>query len=131
MAIRSMINSLRIRATGTVLAMSAGLWLATASAPADADSFKSAMSDMGRTVKAAKAALASGDAAKAAEALRAFAGEARSAMALVPGGGAKARDFRQRFTALSTTAQAADPTHLRAAFGEIVNQCRSCHSVYK
>ena len=131
MAIRSMINSSAIHAIGAVLAASAGLWLAMGSGPADAESFKSAMNDMGRTVKTAKAALGSSDAAKAGEALRAFSGEARTAMALVPGGGAKARDFRQRFIALSTTADAADPAHFRAAFGEIVNQCRSCHSVYK
>ncbi|HEX4764959.1 MAG TPA: cytochrome c [Lichenihabitans sp.] len=128
---RSMITSSRIHAMGALVAASAGLWLALGSGPADAESFKSAMNDMGRTVKVAKAALASSDATKAEEALRAFAGEARTAMALVPGGGGKARDFRQRFTTLSTTAEAADPAHFRAAFGEIVNQCRSCHSVYK
>ncbi len=131
MANRSMINPDRIRFTRAGLAAAAALWLVLGIGPAKAGSFKSAMSDMGRTVKAAKAALASSDATKAKEALQAFAGEARTAGALVPGGSAKARDFRQRFTALSATAEAADPAHFRAAFGEIVGQCRSCHSAYK
>ena len=115
-----------------VAACCASLALAAVT-PAHAESLKSTMSSMAATTKAARTALSSNNLAKAEELLKAYSGEAQLASSLFPGNSQKAQDFRARFTKLSATAAGAggSPAGLKTAFGTIVSQCRSCHSVYK
>jgi cytochrome c556 len=122
-----------LRAGPRITAASSLLLALAAVTPADAESLKSTMSSMAATTKAVQAALSSNDLAKAEQLLKAYAGEAQSASALFPGSSQKVQDFRARFTKLSATAAGAggSPAGLKTAFGSIVSQCRSCHSVYK
>ncbi|WP_282589183.1 hypothetical protein [Lichenifustis flavocetrariae] len=91
---------------------------------------------MAKTTKEAKAALSTTDPATFEAILKAYGDEGKSGMALVAGGSSKARDLRARFSTFAATAEAArqsggGPVKFKAAFGTIVNECRSCHSVYK
>ncbi|WP_165491092.1 cytochrome c [Lichenihabitans psoromatis] len=104
--------------------------------PLLADPLKATMAEMARTTKEAKAALSANDPATFDAIMKAYAGEGRAGMALFPGGSAKGQDLRTRFSKFSATADAArqsstTPTRFRAAFGSLVGECRSCHSVYK
>ena len=104
--------------------------------PLLADSPKATMAEMARTTKEAKAALSSTDPAAFESVLQAYADEGKAGMALFPGGSAKSQDIRARFSAFAATAEAArqaggTPARFRAAFGSLVGECRSCHSVYR
>lgn len=116
-----------------VTAASCMLLALAAVTPAHAESLKSTMNSMAATTKAVQTALSSSDIAKAEDLLKAYAGEAQSASALFPGSSPKAQDFRARFTKMSATVAGTggSPAGLKTAFGNIVSQCRSCHSVYK
>ena len=116
-----------------VAAASCALLVLAVLTPAHAESLKSTMTSMAATTKAVQAALSSNDLARAENLLKAYSGEAQSASSLFPGNSQKAQDFRARFTKLSATAAGAggSPAGLKTAFGTIVSQCRSCHSVYK
>jgi cytochrome c556 len=105
--------------------------------PALAISTKPIMQHMADTTGSAKAVLDQFALAQAQAVLRAYAEESRAADALYSGQkGGKAQDLHQRFARLSATADAAsrsvtDRAGFRAAFREIVGQCRSCHSSYR
>ena len=91
---------------------------------------------MAKTTKEAKAALSATDPAITDAILQTYVDEAKAGMALFPGGSAKGQDLRARFSAFDATADAArqagsTPARFRAAFGSLINECRSCHSVYK
>ena len=104
--------------------------------PLVADPLKAMMGGMAKTTKEAKAALSATDPAITDAILHAYADEGKAGVALFPGGSAKGQDLRARFSAFAATADAArqaggTPARFRAAFGSLVNECRSCHSVYK
>ncbi len=104
--------------------------------PLLADPLKATMAEMARTTKEAKVALSATDPATFDAILKAYADEGKAGMALFPGGSAKGQDLRARFSAFAATADAArqaggTPVRFRAAFGSIVNECRSCHAVYE
>ncbi len=108
-----------------------GLLMTASWDPAHAASLKAVMKEMAGTTKLAKGAAASGDVAQAEAVLGRYAAEAKAAGASIVGGDAKAQDLRGRFSTLAATAEGAQPTHFKTAFGAIVDQCRSCHSAYK
>ena len=122
-----------LRATTLLPALMA---LVATCGPLCADPLKATMAEMARTTKEAKAALSVADPATIDAILKAYADEGKAGMALFPGGSAKSQDLRARFSAFAATADAArhsgvGPAKFKAAFGSIVNECRSCHSVYK
>lgn len=101
-----------------------------------ADPLKATMGEMAKTTKEAKAALSASDAGTFDAILKAYADEGRAGMALFAGGSAKNQDLRARFSTFAGTADAArksqvGPAKFKATFGSLVNECRSCHSVYK
>ena len=104
--------------------------------PLCADPLKAMMAEMARTTKEAKTALSAADPATINAILKAYADEGKAGMALFPGGSEKSQDLRARFSTFATTADAArhssiGPAKFKAAFSSLVNECRSCHSVYK
>ena len=106
------------------------------SGPLLADPLKMTMGEMARTTKDAKAALSSTNPTTINAILKAYSDEANAGMALFPTGSMKSQDLRARFSAFASIADAArqsgnSPAKFRAAFGSIVGECRSCHSVYK
>jgi cytochrome c556 len=118
-----------------ILIIAACIGVAT---PALALSLKSIMGEMGDTTKQTKRLLAGPFEATEAQAILAdYAQQASASEALFAGrSDAKAQDLRQRLHRLAASAQAAqssvsDRASFRRAFGGLVEECRSCHAIYK
>jgi cytochrome c556 len=118
-----------------IVAIAACIGLAS---PALALSLKAVMHEMGDTTKQTKRLLAGTfDPAEAEAILTDYAQQASASEALFAGrSDAKAQDLTQRFHRLATSAQAAqsstsDRASFRRAFAGVVEECRSCHAIYK
>jgi cytochrome c556 len=106
--------------------------------PALALSLKSLMDEMGDTTKQTKHLLTGPfDPAQAGTILAEYARQASVGETFFAGrNDAKAQDLRQRFHRFAQQVQAAQPARsdrasFRRAFAGLVQECRSCHAIYK